>query len=103
MTRRAVCAGPSILAATGRGTPDDKLRLAIIYILAAAESMTAADAEAVEGALQASGAEPAALAFIKQMASLNASLSSMPGQGGAGGGAGAEGSQGNLLDWQGGC
>lgn len=40
-----------------------------------------------------------ALAFIKQMASLNASLSSMPTAGGGGGGGGAEGSQGNLLDW----
>ena len=49
-----------LLAATGRGTPEDKLRLAIIHIMAQTEPMTPADAEALEGALRASGAEASA-------------------------------------------
>ena len=65
--------------------------------MAQTEGMSPADAEALEGALRASGAEAAALGFIKRMTSLNATLSAMPGAGGAGGGGGD--SQGNLLDW----
>lgn len=84
-----------LLAATGRGTPEDKLRLAIIHIMAQTEPMTPADAEALEGALRASGAEASALGFIKRMASVNASLSAHN----PGGGVGAGDSQGNLLDW----
>ena len=57
--------------------------------------MSPADAEALEGALRASGADGAALSFVKRMASLNARLDAAT-AGGAGAGAGDGG---DLLDW----
>ena len=86
-----------LLAATGRGTPEDKLRLAVIYVMSRTgdDAMSPADAEALEGALRASGADGAALSFVKRMASLNARLDAAT-AGGAGAGAGDGG---DLLDW----
>lgn len=66
-----------LLQATGRGTPEDKLRLAIIYAMTHSggeDAMSPADAEALEGALRASGADAAALGFVQRMAKLNQSL-----------------------------
>jgi hypothetical protein len=75
-----------LLDATGRGTPEDKLRLAIVRAAAAARQRArdgtdaedaetyASDAEAVEGALRASGADTAALDFFQRAARLDASL-----------------------------
>jgi hypothetical protein len=96
----------SLLDATGRGTAQDKLRLAIIAVIAEessrrgekggdASSTSRADQDALEAALVASGADAAALAFVRRMASLNAHGGGreVPG----GGGAGGEG--GDLLEW----
>ena len=102
-----------LLDATGRGTPEDKLRLAIVRAAAAARQRArdgtdaedaenaASDAEAVEGALRASGADTAALDFFQRAARLDASL--------GGGAAGAsnhhrsmsddDSGGGDLLDW----
>lgn len=81
-----------LLDATGRGAPEDKLRLAIVRAAAAArqsdraglgesslsgedaKSSAASDAEAVEGALRASGVDVAALEFFSRAARLDASL-----------------------------
>ena len=75
-----------LLDATGRGSPEDKLRLAIVRAAAAARQRArdgtdaedaetyASDAEAVEGALRASGADTAALDFFQRAARLDASL-----------------------------
>ena len=86
-----------LLAATGRGTPEDKLRLAVIYVMSRTgdDAMSPADAEALEGALRASGADGAAHSYVKRMASLNARLDAAT-AGGAGAGAGDGG---DLLDW----
>ena len=72
----------SLLDATGRGTAQDKLRLAIIAVIAEESSRrgekggdastSRADQDALEAALVASGADAAALAFVRRMASLNA-------------------------------
>ena len=105
-----------LLDATGRGSPEDKLRLAIVRAAAAARqraragpadaedaAASASDAEAVEGALRASGADSAALEFFQRAARLDASLG-----GGAGPGAYAhtvtataddDSGGGDLLDW----
>ena len=105
-----------LLDATGRGSPEDKLRLAIVRAAAAARqraragpadaedaAASASDAEAVEGALRASGADSAALEFFQRAARLDASLG-----GGAGPGAYAQtvtatadddSGGGDLLDW----
>jgi hypothetical protein len=103
-----------LLDATGRGTPEDKLRLAIVRAAAAARQRArdgtdaedaetyASDAEAVEGALRASGADTAALDFFQRAARLDASL--------GGGAAGVsnhhhrsmsddDSGGGDLLDW----
>lgn len=103
-----------LLDATGRGTPEDKLRLAIVRAAAAARQRArdgtdtedaetyASDAEAVEGALRASGADTAALDFFQRAARLDASL--------GGGSAGVsnhhhrsmsddDSGGGDLLDW----
>ena len=71
-----------LLQATGRGTPEDKLRLAIIYAMTHSggdDAMSPADAEALEGALRASGADAAALGFVQRMAKLNQSLAATTG------------------------
>ena len=105
-----------LLDATGRGTPEDKLRLAIVRAAAAArqgardgESLgedaatAASDAEAVEGALRASGVDASALEFFRRAARLDASLAG--GAGGMSDQAGAAMSDdgdergGDLLDW----
>lgn len=89
----------SLLQATGRGNAADKVRLAIVYTLAATEGMSAQDAEEIEGALRASGAETAALTYVKRMMSLNAQLKNMSGDGAASGHRRADSSQGNILEW----
>ena len=92
----------ALLQATGRGTPEDKLRLAIIYAMThqGDDAMSPADAEALEGALRASGADAAALGFVQRMAKLNRSLANSAPQMGqkAGGNAGGD-SESNLLDY----
>ena len=93
----------SLLQATGRGSAEDKVRLAIVYTLSATEGVSPQDAEAVEGALRASGADTAALTYVKRMMSLNASLKkNMSANDGAAGAPGHQrnnSSQANILDW----
>jgi len=90
----------SLLQATGRGSAADKVRLAIVYTLSATEGMSPQDAEAVEGALRASGADTTALAYVKRMMHLNASLKkNMSGGAAATGNQRPASSQTNILDW----
>ena len=88
----------SLLQATGRGSAEDKVRLAIVYTLSATEGISPQDAEEIEGALRASGANTSALAYVKRMMSLNASLKNMSG-GGDAGHRRSNSSQGNILEW----
>lgn len=88
----------SLLQATGRGSAEDKVRLAILYTLSATEGMSPQDAEEVEGALRASGANTSALSYIKRMMTLNASLAKNASAEGVGHRR-ADSSQGNILEW----
>ena len=88
----------SLLQATGRGSAEDKVRLAILYTLSATEGMSPQDAEEVEGALRASGANISALSYIKRMMTLNASLAKNASADG-GGHRRTDSSQGNILEW----
>jgi hypothetical protein len=101
-----------LLDATGRGTPEDKLRLAIVRACASsrlrqqhgndyeAEATSESENEAVEGALRASGADTAALEFFKKNLSLgaggglNSGMGSHPGEEEEN-----EEQGGDLLDW----
>ena len=103
-----------LLDATGRGTPEDKLRLAIVRACASsrlrqqpgndyeAEATSESENEAVEGALRASGADTAALEFFQKTLSLslgaggglNSGMGSHPGEEEEN-----EEQGGDLLDW----
>ncbi|MDA9098200.1 Sec1 family protein [bacterium] len=98
-----------LLDATGRGTPEDKLRLAIVRAAAAARqrardggdgedpATSASDMEAVEGALRASGADTAAFEFFQKATRVDVSLS-MRGARAMGNDPDNDGG-GDLLDW----
>eukprot|EP00899_Mesostigma_viride_P021346 jgi/Mesvir1/29212/Mv08629-RA.2 len=77
----------SLLSQPAKGTPEDKLRAAIVYILAT-EAIPPADMAAIEEKLGAAGAELSALRYVQRMKSLNFSIASA-----------TAGSRGNLLDW----
>ena len=59
----------------GKGTKEDKLRLAVVYLLAV-ETTSPAKLEAVEAALRESEVDPLAFLYVKRIKSLNVSLSS---------------------------
>jgi hypothetical protein len=59
----------------GKGTKEDKLRLAVVYLLAV-ETTPPAELEAVEAALRESEVDPSAFLYVKRIKSLNISLSS---------------------------
>ena len=94
-----------LLSATGKGSAEDKVRLAIVALLSAEAPPTAAEAEAVDAALRSSGADAAPLAYVRQMRTFNltaggggGSMASMGAGMGAPGGAGGAGA-GGVLDW----
>ena len=57
-------------------TMQDKLRLAIVYMLTAAQPIAAADLTSIEKALQDSGAEVRALSYVRKVHSLSQQLNS---------------------------
>lgn len=59
----------------GKGTKEDKLRLAVVYLLAV-ETTPPAEVEAVEAALRECEVDPSAFLYVKRIKSLNVSLSS---------------------------
>ncbi|GJP79809.1 hypothetical protein CLOP_g10023 [Closterium sp. NIES-67] len=87
-----------------RGSREDKLRLAIIYLMAT-DNASAGDVEAVEAALREQGVDLAALHYIKQVKRVNSSFAAVAAAGGGGGGGGGvggmAGSKDDLLDWAG--
>lgn len=83
-----------LLGATSKGTSEDKLRLAIVQVLAADAAPAVAESDAVDAALQAAGADTSALAYVRKLRSFNIM------RGGAAPGLGAAASsQSQLLDW----
>ncbi|GBG86377.1 hypothetical protein CBR_g41372 [Chara braunii] len=87
LTRGTSDRGAVISKMKGKGTVEDKLRLAVVYLLAV-ENPPPSDLEAIEAALQEIEADLAPLYYIKKMRSWNSSLA-----------AANAGSRGNLLDW----
>eukprot|EP00850_Spirogloea_muscicola_P000287 SM000001S04689 [mRNA] locus=s1:1778855:1782556:+ [translate_table: standard] len=71
----------------GKGTAVDKVRFAVVCLLAS-EVLPPADVEVMEAVLRETGADLAALHYVKQLKSLNVTLASAN-----------TGSRGNLLDW----
>lgn len=71
----------------GKGTKEDKLRTAIVYLLAV-EATPAAEVEAVEGALREADIELSSFLYVKKIKSLNSTLA-----------AATAGSRSNLVDW----
>lgn len=59
----------------GKGSKEDKLRLAVVYLLAV-EATPPAEVEAVEAALRECEVDPSAFLYVKRIKSLNVSLSS---------------------------
>ncbi|GJP59599.1 hypothetical protein CLOP_g12884 [Closterium sp. NIES-67] len=64
-----------------RGSREDKLRLAIIYLMAT-DNASAGDVEAVEAALREQGVDLAALHYIKQVKRVNSSFAAVAAAGG---------------------
>eukprot|EP00250_Pteridium_aquilinum_P002767 c1297_g1_i1 orf=162-1994(+) len=71
----------------GKGTKEDKLRTAIVYLLAL-EATPAAEIEAIEGALREADIDLSSFLYVKKMKSLNSTLA-----------AATAGSRSNLVDW----
>lgn len=71
----------------GKGTKEDKLRTAIVYLLSM-EVTPAAEVEAVEGALREADVDPSSFLYVKKIKSLNITLA-----------AATAGSRSNLVDW----
>lgn len=93
-----------------KGSPEDRVRLAIIATLAAESAPSQADADATDASLRAGGADVAALAYVRSLRAFN--LTGSSGTSAASGGMGTSGgvsagvaalgggaSQSNLLDW----
>lgn len=72
----------------GKGTKDDKLRLAIIYLLSM-ESTPQSEIEPIEAALKESEVDISAFLYVKKIKSLNASLATSS----------ISASRGNIVDW----
>jgi hypothetical protein len=88
MAAKGTAERTALLAAiNGKGKPEDKVRLAIMFLLTT-EQTPAGDLEAVEAALTSQGADLAPLHYVRKLKSLNVQLASAH-----------AGSKGNLLDW----
>lgn len=55
----------------GKGTPTDKLRLALVFLLTCEALPSEGDYERVTAALAAAGADTSALAYVRRMRRLN--------------------------------
>ncbi|KAG9452643.1 hypothetical protein H6P81_005547 [Aristolochia fimbriata] len=76
-----------LTALRGNGTKNDKLRLAIIYLLSAV-STPHSEIEAIEAALRESEVDPSAFQYVKRIKSLNPTLTSANSAG-----------KSNIVDW----
>ncbi|KAK9915015.1 hypothetical protein WJX75_003656 [Coccomyxa subellipsoidea] len=86
----------------GKGTPTDKLRLALVFLLTCEALPSDGDYERVTAALVAAGADTSALAYVRRMRRLN--LTGRTGGGAAAGPAGdgalaGLAGQSHLLNW----
>eukprot|EP00958_Prasinococcus_capsulatus_P022240 scaffold3121_cov365-Prasinococcus_capsulatus_cf.AAC.4 len=84
------------------GCPQDNLRLAIVYLLTAAQPVPSEELAAIEKALQDTGAEVRALSYVRKVHSLSQQLSQQQVMGGMlakDGTAKGSSSATNLLDW----
>eukprot|EP00897_Mesotaenium_endlicherianum_P000073 jgi/Mesen1/10066/ME000730S09340 len=90
LTRGSVDKAAMLNLLRTRGNNEDKVRLAIVYLLAS-ESTPSADLEAVEAALKEAECDTSALEYIKRIRRLNLNLASATHQG----------SKDDLLDWAG--
>jgi len=77
-----------------KGTPADKLRLALVQLLTCEALPGEPDFDRATAALTAAGADPAALAYVRRMRRMNLTGRSAAGAAGGGGGAGADGAAG---------
>ncbi|KAJ7541045.1 hypothetical protein O6H91_10G043100 [Diphasiastrum complanatum] len=87
LTRGGVDKNQLLSILKGKGAKEDKLRLAIVYLLAM-ESTAPAEVEAVETALRDAEVDLAAFMYVKKIRSLNMSFTSLNPE-----------SRGNLVDW----
>lgn len=60
-----------LLSGSAKGTAEDKLRLAIVYLLACETVPPQADLDSIEAALKDAGADTAAFSYVKRMRSLD--------------------------------
>jgi len=74
-----------------KGTPADKLRLALVQLLTCEALPGEPDFDRATAALAAAGADPAALAYVRRMRRMNLTGRSAAGAAGGGGGGGADG------------
>lgn len=79
-----------MISPAAKGTAEDKLRLAIVYVLASESNPSSADYESMESALRTCGADIAPLSYIRKMRSHNLT---------SGGALNSVSSQGNFLEW----
>ncbi|KAI8474656.1 MAG: SM/Sec1-family protein [Monoraphidium minutum] len=86
-----------------KGTPSDKLRLALVHVLAAEAPPGEGEVKELADALAAAGADTTALAYVARLRRnrLVGGRQGVSGQGGGAvaGGLGAAAGGGNLLDW----
>eukprot|EP00898_Chlorokybus_atmophyticus_P004670 jgi/Chlat1/5203/Chrsp33S05044 len=59
---------------SAKGTPEDKLRLAVVYILCTAEPPSSTDLASIESTLQESGAPLLALRYVRQIRAISQSI-----------------------------
>ncbi|KAF3787703.1 SEC1 family transport protein [Nymphaea thermarum] len=87
LTKGSVEKGQLLAALRGKGTKADKLRLAIVYLLAV-ETTPQSDVESLEAALRESEVDTCAFQYVKKIKSLNISLASAN-----------SASRSNIVDW----
>lgn len=79
-----------MISPAAKGTAEDKLRLAIVYVLASETNPAPADYETIEGALRTCGSDIEPLSYVRKMRSHNLT---------SGGALNSVSSQGNFLEW----
>ena len=86
--------------AMGKGSPSDKLRLALVWLLSAEPAPPNGDVDEVADVLKGAGADVAALAYVRRLRTLGlaGSQKAKPVQVGPGGGAGGGGER-AILDF----
>lgn len=87
LTRGTVDRNALLSVMKGKGTKDDKLRTAIVYLLSV-EASLATEVEAVEAALREADVDLSSFLYVKKIKSLNTILATA-----------AAGSKSNLVDW----